>query len=165
MPLPIAPLLQSGLPSLPIGVLVVDDQAAVREGLSRLIACAPLALRAVCSAANGAEALAIAAWLQPDLVLLDVDLAGEDGLALIPALMPAAVLVLSCHGDAATRQRAIRQGAGAFIEKQQPAAELLGALVRLVALQMRGEQSPAPQGTGSHAVPVASSGAPGRHGA
>ena len=132
MPPPIAPQLESGLPCPPIGVLVVDDQPAVREGLSRLIACAPLALRAVCSAASGDEALAIAAWLHPEVVVLDVDLAGEDGLALIPRLAPAAVLVLSSHGDAATRLRAARQGAGAFIEKHQPAAELLGALLRLV---------------------------------
>ena len=64
--------------------------------------------------------------------LLTGVLAGEDGLALIPQLAPAAVLVLSSHGDAATRQRAARQGAGAFTEKHQPAAELLGALLRLV---------------------------------
>ena len=62
---------------------------------------------------------------------LDVDLGGEDGLALIPALAPAAVLVLSCHGDSATRERALRLGAQAYIEKHQPAAELLAALVRL----------------------------------
>lgn len=146
-------------PLAPIGVLVVDDQAAVREGLARLIACAPLALRAVSSAGTGAEALHAAAWLHPDVVVLDVDLAGEDGLALIGRLVPAAVLVLTCHGDPATRERAARLGAGAFIEKHQPAAELLGALVRLATQRMGGEFSPTSRGSDAHASGGGSSGA------
>lgn len=89
----------------PIGVLVVDDQVAVRTGLARLIDCAPLAVRAVCNAATGAEAQRTAAWLHPEVVVLDADLAGEDGLALIPKLAPAAVVVLTCHCDSATRAR------------------------------------------------------------
>ena len=151
--------------TLPIAVLVVDDQPAVREGLSRLIACTPLVLRAIGSAATSAEALLAAAWLRPAVVVLDADLAGEDGLALIPALMPAAVLVLSSHGDRATRERALRLGARAFIEKHQPAAELLAALVHLATAQMRGEKAPCAAGTSSPAAAVASSGATGRRSA
>ena len=112
---------------VPVAVLVVDDQRAVREGLARLIAAAPLAIRSIGTAATGAEALTLAATLVPEVVVLDVDLAGEDGLALIGRFGPrAAVLVLTCHGDAATRERAARLGARAFLEKHQPAAELLG---------------------------------------
>ena len=141
-----------------MGVLVVDDQLAVREGLARLIACAPMALRYVRTAATRAEALSAAARLAPDLVVLDVDLAGEDGLALIPQLSRTVrVLVLTSHGDAATRARATAMGAHAFIEKHQPAAELLGAIVRLVDTQMRGEKPPVPAGASSHAPLVASS--------
>jgi DNA-binding NarL/FixJ family response regulator len=157
----IAPALAAETSLPPIGVLVVDDQAAVREGLARLIACAPLALRAIASAATGAEALHTAAWLNPSVVVLDVDLAGEDGLALIPRFAPAAVLVLTCHGDAATRERAARLGARAFVEKHQPAAELLGAVVHLATLQIRGEISPHLRGTGSHVAAVACSDVPG----
>src|SRR5687767_14112919 len=84
----------------PLAVLVVDDQLAVREGLARLLACAPLALRSIATASGSTEALHLSAMLHPDVVVLDVDLAGEDGLALIGNFGPrAGVLVLSCHGD------------------------------------------------------------------
>ncbi len=141
----------------PVAVLVVDDQAAVRDGVSRLIACAALPLREVCSAANTEHALRLAAWLRPDVVVLDADLGGEDGLALIPQLAPALVLVLSCHGDQRTRDRARHLGARAFVEKHQPAAELLGALLRLAHMQTRGELPPTSHGAGSQVPPVASS--------
>lgn len=157
----IPPIAAAARPSPLLAVLVVDDQAAVRDGVARLVACLPLPLRAVHTAANAAQALQLAAWLQPDLVLLDVDLAGDDGLALIPQLAPAAVLVLSCHGDAATRARAMRLGAGAFLEKHQPASDLLAAVAHLAQLhahpQVQGEVSPGPQGTGSRVVAGASS--------
>jgi len=136
----------------PIGVLVVDDQLAVREGLARLIACAPMALRYVSTAATGAEALSAAARLHPDVVVLDVDLAGEDGLALIPQLsLTASVLVLTSHGDPLTRTRAARLGALAFIEKHQPAADLLGSIAAICRLPARGEgeESPGRPGTSS----------------
>jgi two-component system nitrate/nitrite response regulator NarL len=135
----------------PIGVLLVDDQLAVREGLARLIASAPLALYVVGRAATGAEALSVAARLRPEVVVLDVDLAGEDGLALIPQLaLSASVLVLSSHGDPATRARAARLGAQAFIEKHQPAAELLGSIFNIARLQRRGEKAPEEQDASAH---------------
>ena len=116
----------------PIGVLVVDDQLVVREGVSRLIACGATPLRYISTAATGTEALVAAARLLPDVVVLDADLDGEDGLALIPQLaLTAGVLVLSSHGDAGTRARAAGLGASDFIEKHQPAADLLVAIDRL----------------------------------
>ena len=146
-----------------IGVLIVDDQQAVREGLARLISCAPVRLRCVTTAANGAEALSTAALMRPEVVVLDVDLAGEDGLALIPELKKTAgVLVLTSHGDPATRARARQLGAAAFIEKHQPAAELLGSIVEVGHLRMRGEKAPFAHGSTSHHDVVAPSAAPAR---
>ena len=113
-----------------IGVLVIDDEPALRKSLVRLIACAPLTLRFISAAANSAQALSVAARLKPELVLLDVDLGGEDGLALIAQLRATArVLVLTSQGDAATRERAARLGALGLIEKHRPAGELLRAIV------------------------------------
>ena len=150
MTFPAPPCAETDRPLAPIGVLVIDDQRAVREGLARLIACAQIPLRCVTTAATGAEALGIAALLRPEVVVLDVDLAGEDGLTLIPQLsLTASVLVLTSHGDAATRARAAQLGARAFIEKHQPAAELLNSIVAMGHLQMRGEKAPAHQGTSS----------------
>jgi len=143
-----------------IGVLVVDDQLAVREGLARLISCAAMPLRCISTAATGAEALSKAALMRPEVVVLDVDLAGEDGLALIPQLkQTAGVLVLTSHGDPATRARACLLGASAFIEKHQPAADLLGSVVAIGILRMRGEEAPVLHGPSSHPEVVAPSAA------
>ncbi len=144
-----------------VTVLVVDDQQAVREGLSRLISCAAMPLRCVATVATGADALLAASLHQPTVVVLDVDLGGEDGLALIPQFAPATrVLVLTCHGDTLTRARASTMGASAFIEKHEPAAVLLRSIVnvgRAVAIE---ETSPIQQGTRSHLHLTASSDVP-----
>jgi len=145
----------TGIPGAPIGVLVVDDQMAVRNGVARLIACAPINLRGVATAATGAEALRLAESMQPEVVVLDVDLAGEDGLALIPRLgATAGVLVLSSHGDTATRARASQLGARAFVEKHEPAARLIGALVEVATPHTGEEKAPGRQRSGSQGLPV-----------
>ena len=151
-------------PSLtPLGVLVVDDQRVVREGLARLISCGLPALRFVAIAANAAEAREAAARLGPEVIVLDVDLDGDDGLALIPSLRPhAAILVLTSHGDAATRARAEQLGADAFLEKHMPAADLLAALERLGHLQRRGEKPPVSPCASSLPTVCATSAAPTR---
>ena len=129
-PLPTVPVVPA--PPGPFGVLLVDDQQAVRDGLSRLIACSPRTLRCLGAVATGEQALIAARQLHPDVVVVDVDLNGEDGLALLPQLLTRSrVLVLTCHDDNATRDRALRLGAQAFLAKHLPAAELLGTLVRL----------------------------------
>lgn len=150
------------IPSMPpIAVLVVDDQRVVREGLARLFACSPLVFRAIATAGCKTDALRLAAALRPEVVVLDVDLAGEDGLALIEHFRPAAgVLVLTCHGDEATRARATRLGALAFMEKHQPAAQLLAALTAVATLQRRGEKTPLPVGESACPPQGASSAAP-----
>ncbi len=110
-PLPTVPVVPAS-PG-PFGVLLVDDQQAVRDGLSRLIACSPRTLRCLGAVATGEQALVAARQLHPDVVVVDVDLNGEDGLALLPQLL--------------IQSRVLQ----AFLAKHLPAAELLGTLVRL----------------------------------
>ena len=145
---------------VPPSVLVVDDQLAVREGVARLLAYASIEWRDIATAANAAEARLAVARVRPDVVVLDVDLAGEDGLALIAHFSPGTrVLVLSCHGDPATRERAARLGACAFVEKHLPAAELLNTLACLATPQLGGEDCPGRGGASAHHGLGASSGA------
>ncbi len=144
-------------PLEPLRVLVIDDHAAVREGLARLIGASPGGYR-VATAAGAAEAHAAMAASPAQLVVLDVDLAGEDGLALLPALRRhARVLVLTSHGDPATRVRALRQGAEAFVETNAPAAVLMAQLGILARLHSRGELAPPQGGASSLAESVGSS--------
>ena len=66
--------------------------------------------------------------------MLDVDLAGEDGLALIPALRrcaPCEVVVLTSLSDPAVAAHALRLGAQACVHKTAPAEELLASLLRI----------------------------------
>ena len=113
-------------PPTPLCVLVVDDQAAVREGLARLIGGAPHGPRVVHTAANASQAIELALRFAPQVVVLDVDLDGVDGLALLPHFTSRArVLVLTSHAGTATRARANALGASAFVEKGEPAAVLL----------------------------------------
>ncbi|MFK3982363.1 response regulator [Micromonospora sp. NPDC050397] len=120
-----------------IRVLIADDQAMVRQGFGALLAAQP-DLLVVGDAANGAEAVAAARRLDPDVVLMDVRMPVLDGLAATRQLL----------GDrAATRPRvlilttfdlddyvfeALRAGASGFLLKDAPAADLVHA-VRVVA--------------------------------
>ncbi|WP_298231769.1 response regulator transcription factor [uncultured Azohydromonas sp.] len=119
--------------SLPLSVLVVDDHPGLRTGLTLLINAEFPRLRSAGAAANGAEALQLTRRLQPDVVLLDVQLGGEDGLALIPLLQreaPCRVVVLTALDDARVAQRARLLGASEFTHKTAPAAELMRLLLQ-----------------------------------
>lgn len=123
-------------PSAPAAarVLIVDDQPAVRQGLASLLRAALGRHAAVQTAADAREALALQRVGPADLVLLDVDLAGDDGLRLLPHLLDVSrVLVLTSHADAATRERARVLGAQGFVAKSQPAPVLLAEVRRLCA--------------------------------
>jgi FixJ family two-component response regulator len=70
--------------------------------------------------------------------------------------------VLTSHGDAATRERATRLGALAFVEKHRPAAELLRSIADMIAPQSREERTPGLQGASAYASPGTTSDAPTR---
>ena len=114
-----------------IRVLVVDDHLGTRVGIESLIEAEQPRMRCVGSAGTAGEALAHTRALQPHVILLDVDLAGDDGLALIPALHLAAhcaVVVLTSLQDPNVAIFALRLGAHACLHKTAPAAELMAAI-------------------------------------
>jgi two-component system, NarL family, nitrate/nitrite response regulator NarL len=109
--------------------LVVDDHAAVRDGLVRLLETSGIPWRTIEAVCGLAEARAAFALQAPDLLVLDVDLAGDDGLTLLPVSSCATqVLVLTSHSDDATRNRAKALGASALVDKLDPAEVLLREL-------------------------------------
>jgi two-component system nitrate/nitrite response regulator NarL len=143
---------------LPPSLLIVDDQSLVREGLSRLLRSATLPLGSVHAVATAAEALAYARAARPDIVLLDVDLDGEDGLSLLSQLGPHPhVMVLTSLTDAATRTRAFGLGASAFVGKHEPASHMLDEVRELAQRYLRGEVPPRRVGGESGATTGASS--------
>ena len=116
-----------------IRVLLVDDQAAVRHGLRLRLRVEP-DVAVIGEAGDGATALELARKLDPDVVLMDVELPGMDGIAATTALRAAvprtAVVILSLHDDAATRGRATAAGAVAFVTKHRMGDALLAAIQR-----------------------------------
>lgn len=113
-------------------VLVVDDHLGIRIGISNLVDAERPRMHTIGSAATGAEALAQAVALQPNVVVLDVNLNGEDGLSLIPSLRraaPCAVVVLTSLVDPHVATQAHYLGAAACLHKSAPGSELLGSIV------------------------------------
>lgn len=118
-----------------ISIVLVDDQAVVREGL-RAIFETQEDLRVVAEAADGAEATAQVARHQPDVVVMDIRMPRVDGIAateqIVSSGSSARVLVLTVFGDERSVYDALRAGASGFILKDATRAELTEA-VRLVA--------------------------------
>ena len=115
----------------PLRVMVVDDHLGIRLGIERLVDAESPHLHCVGVAASADEALQQVRSLQPDIVVLDVDLAGEDGLALIPLLRrdaPCQVVVLTSLLDPRVAELAQRWGAHGLVHKAAPAGELLACI-------------------------------------
>ncbi len=114
-----------------IRIVIVDDQSYVRRGL-RLCLALQENVEIVGEAADGSSALALAAALEPDIVLMDVTMPGMDGIEtaqVLHRILPeTAVIILTMHGDAVTRERALAAGAAQFVEKNQGINALLAAI-------------------------------------
>jgi DNA-binding NarL/FixJ family response regulator len=121
--------------SATIRLLVADDHPIVRDGLSSLFAREP-DFAVLGEAADGAEAVRMAAELQPDVILMDLRMPGMDGVAAITELarrgVAARVLVLTTYDTDTHVLPAIEAGATGYLLKDAPRAELLRA-VRAVA--------------------------------
>jgi DNA-binding NarL/FixJ family response regulator len=103
-----------------IRVLIVDDHAVVRRGLHDLLAGAP-GIEVVGEAADGAEALTIVREVQPDVVLMDLQMAGVDGVDATRLLQHEAhvpqVLVLTSFSDRERIVAALDAGAVGYLLK------------------------------------------------
>ena len=118
-----------------IRVVIADDQGMVRSGFTVLLNAQP-DIEVIAEAVNGQEALAHAAGLRPDVILMDVRMPVLDGLQAtreITALPdPPKILVLTTFDLDDYVYEALRSGASGFLLKDASAAELAHA-VRLVA--------------------------------
>lgn len=116
-------------------LLVADDHPAFRAGLRALLETAG-DLEVVGEADTGDAAISAARVLQPDVVLMDINMPGLDGVEatrrIVDAAPHVAVLVLTMHDDDETVFAAVRAGARGYLLKGARRAELLRA-VRAVA--------------------------------
>ena len=105
----------------PIRVLLIDDSAFVRQAVQRMLAELPR-VQVAGTAGNGAEGLALARSLRPDVIILDVNLPDRNGLEILEMIMetaPTSVLMLSTltREGADVTMRALELGAVDFVDK------------------------------------------------
>lgn len=114
-----------------IRVLIADDQQLLRGSFRMLVDSDP-GMEVVAEAADGEEALALAARHRPDVVLMDVQMPRMNGLDATRALLsqPAGpkVIVLTMFDLDEYVYEALRAGASGFLLKNSPPAELLRAI-------------------------------------
>ncbi|WP_036326414.1 response regulator transcription factor [Microbispora sp. ATCC PTA-5024] len=120
----------------PVRVVVVDDQATVREGLVALLEILP-GIEVVAEAADGRTAVAAVARHAPDVVLMDVRMPDTDGVAATAELARAhpstAVVVLTSHADDETVLAALAAGARGFLTKNAGRREISQAILAAAA--------------------------------
>jgi DNA-binding NarL/FixJ family response regulator len=121
--------------SRPIRVVVVDDQPLIRAGFAMVLAAAD-DIEVVGEADNGAQAVELLRNVAADVVIMDIRMPVMDGIQATERLMqledPPGVLVLTTFDNDDDAFAALRAGAGGFLLKNAPAAEVIGA-IRVVA--------------------------------
>ena len=119
----------------PYRILIVDDAPAVRESLGWLLLDQP-GLAVVGDAADGSAAMRQALDLNPDLVILDIELPDTDGFNVTRQLKalprPPIVVLLSIHSDELSKQRGVQAGCDAFVEKGLGWPRLLAVLQEIL---------------------------------
>lgn len=119
--------------TVPIRVLVCDDQMLVRTGLVAIIDAQP-DLEVAGECADGRTAVELAALLEPDVVVMDVRMPVLDGIAATRLLAgpevarPVKVLVVTTFNLDEYVYEALRAGASGFLLKETPPAQLLHAI-------------------------------------
>jgi len=115
----------------PVRVLIVDDHAVVRSGI-RLLLEQEDDIEPVGEASSGREAIFEARSTKPDVVLLDVVMAGGNGLEAIPTLLherpETKILILSMQDDPRYVREAFAAGASGYVLKEAADVEVVGAV-------------------------------------
>jgi DNA-binding NarL/FixJ family response regulator len=131
--------------SRPIRVVVVDDSADLRRVVRMCLTMEP-GIEVVGEAGTGLEAIELATRLQPDIVLLDLEMPEMDGLTALPQLRqcsPATrIAVLSAFPDPFTLADALEQGADTYLDKSTALADLPAHILALMAHLEDGSDDP-----------------------
>jgi len=118
-------------PDAPITVLVADDHAVVRAGLTAILEAAP-DLRVVAEAGTGEQAVELFARHRPDVVVMDLRMPVMDGLGALVRLRReypgARVILLTTYDDEEDVYRGLESGASGYLLKDSAPAELVESI-------------------------------------
>ncbi len=118
--------------STPSTVLIIDDHPLFRKGVSQLLALND-ELHLIGEASSGEDGLEMAKGLEPDLILLDLNMKGMNGIETLRALreadLAARILILTVSDSAEDLVGAIRAGADGYLLKDMEPEELLERIV------------------------------------
>ena len=117
-----------------IRIVLVDDESTVRQGLRMRLELTK-EIQVVGEAGDAAMALELIRTHTPDVIVMDIELPDQDGIAVTKILRDAncssLIIILSMHDDAETRERALAAGAAKFVSKHEGAAALLQAIQQI----------------------------------
>ncbi len=120
-------------------ILVVDDSAAIRKILQRVLRQTGMAIRTIAEAGDGQEALEVLKAQKVDLVLTDINMPKMDGLQFLAALRSVPqwstlpVVMITTEGGEAKVSEAVRLGAVGYVRKPFTADQIKEKLAALLA--------------------------------
>jgi two-component system chemotaxis response regulator CheY len=119
-------------------VLVVDDSAAIRKILQRVLRQTGMAIRTIFEAGDGEQALAVLRNERPALILTDINMPHMDGLQLLAAIRAAPewrhlpVVMITTEGGEAKVGEAVRLGAAGYVRKPFTADQIKEKLIGIL---------------------------------
>jgi two-component system chemotaxis response regulator CheY len=119
-------------------VLVVDDSAAIRKILTRVLRQTGMAIQNIHEAGDGQEALAVMAQHRVDLVLSDINMPKMDGLQLLASLKASPqwknipVVMITTEGGETKVAEAVKLGAAGYVRKPFTADQIKEKLVGIL---------------------------------
>lgn len=121
-----------------ISVVIAEDQPLVRAGISMLLSSEP-GIEVVGEASDGREAITLASTLRPDIVVMDIQMPGMDGVSATRVLANDSserdhltrVLVLTTFNDDEAVYGALRAGASGFLLKHAAPTDLIAAIRKI----------------------------------
>ena len=123
---------------MPVDVLIVDDSAAIRKILQRMLVQANIPLGSVLEAGDGADALEVLKRARVQLVLSDINMPNMDGLQLLRQIRATAdwqqipVIMVTTEGGEAKVMEALQLGANGYVRKPFTADQIKQKLEGLI---------------------------------